>query len=256
MSTDILEVIIHNYYADNIFQILSSRISEILTKYEIKHKITRYDSRIILTSDFFVEAVYLDLSIHNKIFEEIKHDRRKFYFCYSNTLDKLSEAEIKYGNNMFYYAEDFNTYMNQLQMAAQIGNTIDYLNNDLSGSINLSKSSPLRKNKITSELKRLECELLHGNYFGYLVEKRLKFLKCPQTTVDKFSDMITELLSLTKTLSPDIRTKNKIFHLKKFLADLLVSDEIFSELDEVPETGNKKIDSYINVFNSMRCIQS
>lgn len=255
MSENNLEIIVHNYYADNIYKILVSRITDILTKYEIAYKFRRYDSKTLFSQKFLVEAVYLDLPLHNRILEENNLDSRKFYFCYSNTLEKLSEAELKYGSNMFYYAEDFNTYMNQLQMAAEIGNSIDYLNTGLSDSVNLSKSAPLRKNRITSELKKLENELLHGNYFGYLVEKKLKTLANPLNTEERFSDMIIELLSLSKTLCPEIRMRIKIQHLKKFLADLLISGEDLADLNEVPETGNKKIDAYIGVFNSMRGVQ-
>jgi hypothetical protein len=256
MSENNLEVIIHNYYADNIYKILVSRITDILTKYEIPYKFRRYESKTLFSQKFLVEAVYLDLPLHNKILEENILDSRKFYFCYSNTLEKLSEAELKYGSDMFYYAEDFNTYLNQLQMAAEIGNSIDYLNNGLSDSVSLSKSAPLRKNRITSELKKLENELLHGNYFGYLVEKKLKILTNPLSIEEKFSDMVIELLSLSKTLCPEIRMRAKIQHLKKFLANLLVSEENLGNMDEIPETGNKKIDAYIGIFNSMRFVQS
>lgn len=249
MSGLIVYLIIHNRYSDNVAETLKERVVEILSKLGMTVYLRRYDSRTVFEQNFLLEAVHLDILPEN----EIKNDPRKFYFCYSKNLDKLYEAENKYGINMFYYAEDFNTYINQLQILLRIGSSIGYLNSpDMAES--LSDSSTFRKNKAAQELKKLEREMLHGAYFGKIIEKKLNTINsCTiQKIDDKFSEIIVALLSLSKTLYPKLRMELHEKYLKKFLADLLVSDVSIERSGvEIPETGNKKIDAYISVFNAI-----
>ena len=252
MSALNVYLIIHNRYPDSIAEILRDRVVEILSKHGITIYLRRYDNKTLFEHKFLLEAVHLDVLSEYIEPEESKTNKlQKFYFCYSKNLDKLYDAEKKYGINMFYYAEDFNTYINQLQILLKIGSSISYLNNaDLSDSLS---DSTIRKNKAAQELKKLEREMLHGAYFGRIMEKKLNYLNSCQVEKieDKFSELIVSLLSLSKTLYPVLRMETHEKYIKKFLADLILDPNIERSGAEIPETGNKKIDAYISVFNAI-----